>query len=221
MRSSTQGFVTFAIAVLLGAVIALSTAVTAASPVVPEEGFDYRVLSSPQSTRTGGKVEVIEFFWYDCPHCNAMVALIEPWAKHQRNNIAFKRIPVARNEGAILQQQLYYALENLGIVEALHSRIFHAIHNEKIPLKTAEQMADFLENEGIGKKRFLKSFNSDAVKEKVLRAQQLTTAYGVDSVPIIAINGQYITSASMIGGNQAEALQVVDHLVAKSKHRRP
>ena len=131
MRSSTQNFVTFAIAVLLGATIALSAAVAAASPVVPEEGFDYRVLGSPQPTEAGGKVEVVEFFWYDCPHCNAMVPLIEPWAKRQRHRIVFKRIPVARNEGAILQQQLYYTLESLGKVEALHSRIFHAIHDEK------------------------------------------------------------------------------------------
>jgi thiol:disulfide interchange protein DsbA len=221
MRSSTQGFVTFAIAVLLGAAIALSAAVAAAAPVAPEEGFDYRVLGSPQPRTAGGKVEVIEFFWYDCPHCNAMVPLIEPWAKRQRHSIVFKRIPVARNEGAILQQQLYYALEGLGKVEALHSRIFHAIHDEWMPLKTTEQMADFLEKQGVGKKPFLKIINSDAVMKKVQHAQQLTAAYGIDSVPTIVINGQYVTSASMMGGNQADALQVVDYLIAKSKRRSP
>lgn len=221
MRSTIQGFVTFAIAILLGAAIALSSAVAAPSPVAPEEGFDYQVLSSPQPTKAGGKVEVIEFFWYDCPHCNAMAPLIEPWAKRHRNSIAFKRIPVARNEGAILQQRLYYALEALGRVEALHSWIFYAIHDEKIPLKTIEQMADFLEEQGVGKKQFLKAINSDAVMKKVQRAQQLTAVYGVDSVPAIAVNGQYVTSATMIGGSQADALQVVDYLVAKSKRRLP
>lgn len=221
MRSPTQGFVTFAIAILLGAAIALSSAVAAPSPVAPEEGFDYQVLSSPQPTKAGGKVEVIEFFWYDCPHCNAMAPLIEPWAKRHRNSIAFKRIPVARNEGAILQQRLYYALEALGRVEALHSWIFYAIHDEKIPLKTIEQMADFLEEQGVGKKQFLKAINSDAVMKKVQRAQRLTAVYGVDSVPAIAVNGQYVTSATMIGGSQADALQVVDYLVAKSKRRLP
>lgn len=221
MRSTIQGFVTFAIAILLGAAIALSSAVAAPSPVAPEEGFDYQVLSSPQPTKAGGKVEVIEFFWYDCPHCNAMAPLIEPWAKRHRNSIAFKRIPVARNEGAILQQRLYYALEALGRVEALHSWIFYAIHDEKIPLKTIEQMADFLEEQGVGKKQFLKAINSDAVMKKVQRAQRLTAVYGVDSVPAIAVNGQYVTSATMIGGSQADALQVVDYLVAKSKRRLP
>jgi thiol:disulfide interchange protein DsbA len=221
MRSPTQNFVTSAIAILLGVAIVLSTAVAATSPIAPEEGFDYRVLGSPQPTRADGKIEVIEFFWYDCPHCNAMMPLIEPWAKRHRNSIVFKRIPVARNEGAILQQQLYYALENLGKVEALHSRIFNAIHDEWMPLKTTEQMADFLEKRGIRKKIFLETINSAAVMKKVQRAQQLTTAYGVDSVPIIAINGQYVTSASMIGGSQADALQVADHLIAKSKRRLP
>lgn len=221
MQSPTQGFVTFAIATLLGAAIALSSAVAAPSPVAPEEGFDYQVLSSPQPTKAGGKVEVIEFFWYDCPHCNAMAPLIEPWAKRHRNSITFKRIPVARNEGAILQQRLYYALEALGRVEALHSWIFYAIHDEKIPLKTIEQMADFLEEQGVGKKQFLKAINSDAVMKKVQRAQRLTAVYGVDSVPAIAVNGQYATSATMIGGSQADALQVVDYLVTKSKRRLP
>lgn len=222
MRSSIQGFVTFAITILLGVTIALSAAAAyAASPVAPEEGFDYRVLNTPQPTRASGKIEVIEFFWYDCPHCSVMAPLIEPWAKRHRHSIVFKRIPVARNETAIPQQQLYYALEALGKVEALHSWIFYAIHDEKIPLKTVEQMADFLEEQGIAKKQFLKVFHSDTVMKRVRRAQQLTIAYGIDSVPTIVINGQYVTSASMIGGNQADAMPIVDYLVAKSKHRLP
>lgn len=217
----TSGFVSFAIIVLLGAALALSTAVAIASSSAPEEGFDYRVQGSTKPPSARGKVEVIEFFWYDCPHCNAMLPLIEPWAKRQRHNIVFKRIPVARNKGAILQQHLYYALESLGKVEALHSRIFHAIHDDLIPLNTAEQMADFLEEQGVEKKKFLKNFNSDAVLKKVQRAQHLTAAYDVDSVPTIAINGQYVTSATMMGGNHADALEVADHLIAKSMRRLP
>jgi len=221
MRSSAQCFATFIITVLLGAAIALPAAVAVASPLAPEEGFDYRVLDSPQPARADGKVEVIEFFWYNCPYCNAMMPLIEPWAKRHRNHIVFKRVPVALKDSAIPQQQLYYALESLGKVEALHSQIFNAIHDEWIPLKTTEQMADFLEEQGIGKKQFLKAINSDAVMKKVQRAQQLTAAYGVDSVPTISVNGQYVTSASMVGGSQEDALLVVDHLVAKSKRRLP
>lgn len=221
MRSSTQDVVILAVVVLLGAAITLSTTVATASPVAPEEGFDYRVLGSPQPTRAVNKIEVIEFFWYDCPHCNAMLPLIEPWAKHQRNNIAFIRIPIARNQGAILQQKLYYALEELGKVEALHNRIFHAIHDEKSPLNTVEQMAVFLEKQGVEKKRFLKTFSSDRVMRKVQLAQQLAATYGVDSVPTIAINGQCVTSASMMGGDQADVLQVADHLIAQSKRRAP
>lgn len=220
MRSSSQSFSTRIIAILIGVAIALSTAV-AASPVTPEEGFDYRVLSSPQPARTDGKIEVIEFFWYNCPHCNTLMPLIEPWAKRHSDSIVFKRVPVARSKPAILQQQLYYALESLGKVEALHSRIFLAIHDEWIPLKTIEQMADFLEEQGIVKKKFLKIIKSEAVMKKVHRAQQLTAIYGVDLVPTIAINGKYVTSASMMGGTQADTLPVADYLVAKSRQRLP
>lgn len=217
MRLLTQSFVTSILALALGVVIVLLPAVAAASHAEPEEGLDYQVLGATQPTESGKKIEVVEFFWYDCPHCNVMLPLIEPWAKRQRHSIAFKRVPVARNEAAILQQQLYYTLEILGKVEALHSQIFYAIHDEKIPLKTVEQMAEFLAELGVKKNQFLKIINSDAVMKKVQHAQRLTATYGVDSVPTIVINGQYVTSATILGSNQAEVLPVVDYLVSKSR----
>lgn len=219
MRLFTQSFMTLAIATILGMVIALSATIVTATPALPEEGLDYQVISSTRPAKIGKKIEVVEFFWYDCPHCNVMLPLIEPWAKRQRHGIAFKRIPVARNEAAIVQQRLYYALETLGKVEALHDQIFYAIHDEKMPMNTLEQMADFLEEQGIGKQQFLRTIHSDTVKKKVQLAQQLTAYYGIDSVPTIVINRRYVTSATILGGNQADVLPVVDYLVSKSRQR--
>lgn len=207
----------FISSVTLGVLFMLTPFVVGATPAVPEEGLDYQIVRSAQPANTGKKIEVAEFFWYDCPHCNVMLPLIETWAKHHQKSIIFKRIPVARTEGAKLQQQLYYALETMGKVEALHSQIFYAIHDEKVSLKTVEQMADFLVELGIEKNRFLKIINSDAVMKKVQRAQQLTANYGVDSVPTIVINGQYVTSATILGSNQADVLPVVDYLLSKSR----
>lgn len=192
-----------------------------ASQHTPEEGFDYRVLATPQPMSSQNKVEVMEFFWYDCPHCNAMAPLIEPWAKRNRGRLDFIRVPVARNEGAIQQQHLYYALEEMGKIEKLHVRIFDAIHKEKIALKSAGQMADFLAMKGIEKSRFLKAFNSPAVREKVRHAQELTTLYGVESVPTVAVGGRYVTSSSMLAGNSEDTLRVVDYLVTQSKRPKP
>lgn len=210
----------------LAAIFVISTGAFLAAPAIasqrtPEEGFDYRVLTTPQPTSSRNRVEVIEFFWYDCPHCNAMAPLIEPWAKQNRGRLDFIRVPVARNEDAIQQQHLYYALEEMGKIEKLHVPIFNAIHNEKIRLKNAGQMADFLERKGIEKSRFLKTFNSPAVQEKVRRAQRLTMLYGVESVPTVAVGGMYVTSSSMLAGNTVDTLRVVDYLVTQWKRAKP
>lgn len=200
----------------------LFTALLAAMPAqasldAPEEGFDYRLVDPPQTVKTGRQIEVLEFFWYDCPHCNAMAPLIEPWARRNRTGVAFRRVPFARSDSAVPQQHLYYALEAMGKAEALHERIFEAIHRDRIPLKTVEQMADYLAGQGIDRQRFLKVFHSAEVRAKVEQARRLASIYRVDSVPTIAIQGRYVTSASMIGGSQAETLQMVEYLVGKSK----
>lgn len=192
-----------------------------ASQDVPEEGFDYRLVEPPQAVKAGKKIEVVEFFWYDCPHCNAMAPLIEPWARRNQAGIVFRRVPFARNDSAVPQQHLYYALETLGKVEELHEQIFHAIHTDKIPLKSAEQMADYLAKRGIDRQRFLKAFHSAEVQAKVQRAQQLTSIYQVDSVPTIAVHGRYVTAASMTGGSQADALRMVEYLVGKARSSKP
>lgn len=191
-----------------------------ASPIAPEDGFDYRVVASPQGRSVGKKVPVLEFFWYDCPHCNAMMPLIEPWARERAGAISFVRVPVARNPGAILQQRLYYALETLGWSEKLHAKIFDAIHRGKTTLHTLDQMADFVSREGVDRQAFVRAFDSPAVSAKVLRAQALTAQYGVDLVPVIAVDGRYVTSAAMLGGTQGDALRVADFLVNKAMKKK-
>lgn len=192
-----------------------------ASPGAPEEGFDYRLIEPASPVKPGKKVEVIEFFWYDCPHCNAMLPLIEPWARRHGSSIKFIRIPFARNDSAVPQQHLYYALQALGKSEALHEQIFHAIHNDKILLKTAEQMAEYLEKQGIARNLFLKTYHSASVRAKVQQAQKMAQLYRIDSVPTMIVDNRFITSATMLGGNQADALQVLEYLVDKASSRQP
>lgn len=180
------------------------------------EGFDYRTLSAPLSTSAGAKIEVIEFFWYNCPHCKAMEPLIEPWARRNSSRILFKRVPYARNEEWVPQQQLYYALQAMGEVEALHSKIFQAIHEKKIPLKSVEQMADFVQRQGLDRKRFLAAFKSPAVIQQTLHAAELAEQAVVESVPSIVVDGRYITYANLTGGSNEEVLQVADSLVNKA-----
>jgi len=184
------------------------------------EDVDYRTIKPPLATAAGKKIEVIEFFWYNCPHCNAMAPLIEPWAKRNHARIVFKRVPFARSEEWIAQQQLYYTLQAMGKVEQLHMKIFQAIHKQKIALKTAEQMANFVQRYGIDQKRFLTLFNSPAILQEVMNAEQLASQVGVERVPTIVVDGRFMTYADLIGGSNKEVLEVTDKLVSQARQSR-
>jgi thiol:disulfide interchange protein DsbA len=210
------------------AVIGLTlVAVTAsASPTAPVAGTEYRVLDKAQPTDSGKKVEVTEFFWYDCPHCAAFDPSLEAWVKKQGDKINFKRVPVNFRDTFIPQQKLYYALEALGKVNELHAKIFRAIHVERQQLDTDAQIAAYIAKQGIDPKKFADAYNSFGVQTKVQRATQLQAAYKVDGVPLLAIDGKYLTSPSIVGagmgGNRPETIlfdattQVADWLVTKS-----
>jgi thiol:disulfide interchange protein DsbA len=196
-----------------------------ASPANPVNGVDYRTLDKPQQTDSGKKVEVTEFFWYACPHCYAFEPALEDWVRKQGNNIVFKRVPIAFRESFIPQQRLYYTLEAMGKTEELHKKVFDAIHVQHQSLDTDAAIADFIEKQGIDKKKFLDLYNSFSVQTKVRRAAQLQEAYKVDGVPLVAIDGRYLTSPSIAGASlgrqpesalQSATLQVMDWLVARA-----
>lgn len=193
-----------------------------ASPANPQAGVDYRVLDKPQPTESGAKVEVLEFFWYACPHCHALEPALADWVKKQGDRISFKRVPVVFRDSFIPQQKLYYSLEAMGELPRLHNKVFHAIHVERQALNTDASIADFVAKNGLDKAKFQEVYNSFAVQTKVRRAAQLQADYKIDGVPTLAIGGKYLTSPSIVGekmGNQPEAvlhnaaLQVASHLV--------
>lgn len=206
--------------------VALSAAAITANPQV---GPDYRLLNPAQQTIAGNKVEVIEFFWYDCPHCNAFEPSLEAWVKKQGDKIVFKRVPVAFRDSFVPQQKLYYSLEAMGKIDPLHKKVFDTIHQQRQPLSTDKTIADFIAKQGVDSKKFADLYNSFAVQTKVRQATQMTQAYQVDGVPMIAIDGRYVTSPSIAGAalrNQPEsaseeaALKVMDFLVAKAAKER-
>lgn len=205
--------------------LSLFALMAGASPASPVSGTDYRTLDKPQQIDAGKKVEVTEFFWYACPHCNALDPALAEWVKKQGDAIAFKRVPVVFRESMVPQQKLYYALEAMGKTDELHKKIFHAIHVEHQSLDSDASIADFVAKHGLDKKKFVDAYNSFGVATKVRRAAQFQDAYKVDGVPLIAVDGRYMTSPSIVGvglGNQPEevlfkaTLQVMDWLVAKA-----
>jgi thiol:disulfide interchange protein DsbA len=180
-------------------------------------GSDYLTLDKPAPTEAPtGQIEVVEFFWYNCPHCNAFEPQFDAWAKKVPKDVSVRRAPVAFRADFEPQQRLYFVLEGMGKVEELHRKVFNAIHIEKQTLQTADQIAAWAEKQGIPKAKFLEMYNSFSVSTKARKSTQLQDSYAVDGVPALGINGRYFTS-----GTQAKtlerSLQVTDYLIAQSR----
>ena len=182
-----------------------------------QSGSDYLTLDKPAPTEApAGKVEVVEFFWYNCPHCNGFEPMFDAWAKKQAKDVAVRRVPIAFRADFEPQQRLYYVLESLGKVDELHKKVFMAIHVDRQPLNTVEQIAAWVDKQGIPKAKFMELYNSFSVTTKARKATQLQDAYALDGVPALGINGRYFTS-----GTQAKtlerSLQVAEALIEQSR----
>ena len=184
-----------------------------------QEGIEYITLDQPMTTDVGpGKIELIEFFWYSCPHCNAFEPSFKQWIEKQPKDVVIKRVPVRFRDDFEPQQRMHYVLEALGKLEALHGRLFQAIHVERLTLNSAEQLAQWAQKQGIAKSDFDQAYQSFSVVSKARRATQLQQAFKVQGVPSLGIAGRYYTDGSLAGG-MARALQIVDALIAEERNR--
>ena len=206
-------------AVTLAAATGISALPTLAQAQVRafQSGSDYLTLEKPAPTEApAGQVEVVEFFWYNCPHCNGFEPMFDAWAKKQAKDVSIRRVPIAFRPDFEPQQRLYYVLEGMGKVDELHKKVFYAIHVEKQPLNTADQIAAWVDKQGIPKAKFMEMYNSFSVSTKARKATQLQDGYALDGVPALGINGRYFTS-----GTQAKtlerSLQVAEALIAQSR----
>jgi len=181
----------------------------------PVEGTHYVRLSQPLPAAGGGKVEVIEFFWYGCPHCNAFEPTLDAWTKRLPADVAFRRVPVAfRDEPFGAHQRIYYALEAMGQLDAVHRKVFFAIHNERAKLDKPADIAAFMAKNGIDSAKFLDVYNSFSVQTKARQAKQLAEAYKIDGVPAMGIHGRYFTSVTL-AGTPERTLAVTEYLVGQ------
>ena len=179
---------------------------------VPVEGKDYVRLSQPQPVPPG-KLEVIEFFWYGCPHCNTFEPALDAWTKKLAADVSFRRVPVAfRDEPFVAHQKIYYALEAMGLLDTMHRKVFYAIHNDRARLDKVADIAAFMGKNGVDGAKFTELFNSFSVQTKATQARKLAEAYQIDGVPAMGVHGRYFTSGTLAGSNE-RALKVVDHLL--------
>lgn len=166
-----------------------------------------------------GKVEVVEFFWYSCSHCNAFEPALDAWIKRVPADVVVRRVPVAFQDSFEPQQRLYYALEAMGLADKLHGKVFAAIHAEKKNLAKPDAIVDWVASQGVDKAKFTQQFNSFTVATKAKRATQLQNAYRVEGVPAMGVAGQFYTDGTLAGGME-RVLQVVEALTAKARSTR-
>lgn len=197
-----------------GTLAALAAAEARAQGGAPVEGKDFQRLGSPLPAPSSGKIEVIDFFWYGCPHCNAFGPQLDAWAKKLPADVQLKRVPVAFRESSIAHQRIYYALEEMKLTETVHRRVFAAIHVDRQRLEDQAEIVAFMNKNGVDGAKFLESYNGFSVQTKARQATQLVQAYRLDGVPAIGIQGRYLTSPSMAGSPE-RALAVASYLIDK------
>ena len=188
-----------------------------AQGAAPKEGKDYIKLGKPASVSApAGKVEVIEFFWYSCPHCNAFEPQFEAWVKSQPADVVVQRVPVAFNAFFVPQQKLYFTLEGMNLLPQLHAKVFRTIHVERNLLKTDDAIFEWVGKQGVDLAKFKTVYNSFTVNNQVRKAAQLQNEYDVEGVPAMGVAGRYYTDGTK-AGNMENVLRVVNALVASSR----
>jgi len=187
------------IIIALGATPLLTaTAAHAQAPSIPEAGVDYHVVPNPQPTDAPGKVEVLDFFWYGCPHCYAFLPDLETWRKKQPADVDFRHVAVDFGDpNREAHTKLFYTLQVLNRVDELHVKVFDAFHLKHLRLNDRDSIADFMAANGIARDKWLSAFDSFAVAGLARRARIVSQNFTIDGTPTIAIDGRYLTSPSI------------------------
>lgn len=178
---------------------------------------DYQLTGKPSTQRDDGKIEVVEFFWYGCPHCFSFEPYLAEWEESLAEDVVIRREAPDLNSSWKPHSQAFYAAELMGVSHLMHKPLFDAIHKEKQPLRTLESIGSFVETLGIDKEKFLSTAKSFAVEGRISQARKLAIQYGLTGVPAVVVNGKYRTSASFAGGNE-KWTAVIDRLVEQERN---
>lgn len=210
-------------ALLMTAALLAISGLAGAAPL--QEGRDYAIVSPPRPVESRDKIEVIEFFWYGCPHCYKLDPTLQQWVKRLPKDVAFRRVPAVfpgkdgRPGHWAPLAQVYFSLEAMGLLDKLHGQVFDAIHRDRVNLNDPKVLMDWMASKGVDRQKFADVMNSFATQSKVLRAEQISQAYGFDGVPIIYVDGRY-TPISGEAEDPAKMTAIVDQLIDKVRRER-
>ncbi len=190
-------------ATVLVAALGLAFSVPASAQQPVRADIDYRVIK-PQPVAAADRIEVIDFFWYGCPHCNNLQPALERWISRKPADVVIRRIPAILRDSWAPHARIYYTLEALGEAERLHQRVYHGYHVEELHMSKPEVMSAWAVRNGIDRERWEQAYNSPEVQRRVEEAAKLTRAYQITGTPSLVVNGRYLTS-----GNMAESLNAI------------
>lgn len=181
----------------------------------PVEGRNFHRLQMPQPTEDAGKVEVIEFFWYGCPHCAKLEPLLKSWVKQLPADVGFKKVPAILGDSWAPGARLYYTLEAMNLLDTLNDEVFDAMINQRINLGNENVLFDWVAKKGVDKKAFADTYKSFTVDAKVKKAAEMTQEYGFSGVPALVVGGKYSPGPEL--QSYEHMLQVADFLIAKNR----
>lgn len=188
------------------------------SALLRAEAVGYETITPAQPTHDTAKVEVIEFFWYGCPHCYDFEPLLNKWKENLPKNVEFIRQPAAFNETWTNHAKAYYTAEALGVADKLHADFFDAVQKKGEDLQTEEQLAKFFVAHGVKEADFHEAYNSFPVDAKIRQAGAMAARYGITGVPAIIINGKYKTNGKLAGSHE-KMIDVMNQLIAQESKK--
>lgn len=183
------------------------------------EGHDYTRLKNAQPVATGKKIEVLEFFWYRCPHCFQLEPGLTAWLKKLPKDAQIRRVPAVFREDWAPGAKIYYTLEQMGQLDRLHSKVFDAYHVDNLNLNDTAVLGTWIAKQGVDRKKFESIYNSFSTQSKVMQGARLSAAYGITGVPAFIIDGKYSTSMSMVR-SEPRLFEVLDQLITKARSER-
>jgi len=202
------------------AILALSFNVSLAQDEAFQEGTHYETMAEVQSISTGDKIEVLELFWYRCPHCNTLEVPLQKWLKNGKpQNAEYVAFPAVLSSRWEPEARAFYTMEALGLLDELHGKLFYAIHSEHKSVSTAKALAEWVAEQGFSAQDVLDTYDSFAVNTKLNYAKTMTRKYGIQGVPAVIVDGKFRTSVSQAGDFDT-LFEVINFLVAKAATER-
>ena len=188
-------------------------------------GRDYRAINPPQPTESGKKVEVLEFFWYACPHCNALQPSLRIWLKQKPADVEFKRVPAVLSESWVPLTRAYYALDATGSLDKLHYEVFSAIHEKNLRLQDPKVLFDWVAQRGVDRQQFADAYGSFGVQSRSRRSVEMTRNYDISGTPAVTVDGKYLVAPSMTlkpdrNVDYEKFFQVLDQVIAMARKER-